>query len=83
MPQVTENLENLERGIKRYEEVVARAEQRFASVCRGENSGIGVVDKATKPENQLVPIAGRIRELTTTLNTISARLESIIDRAEN
>lgn len=80
--QVSEQFDILERAVKRYEELVARADQRFQSVVRQENTlkeGTGT----EKPETQLVPVAERLRSLTRTINGISGRFDSIIERAEN
>lgn len=82
LSQVSEQFESLERAVKRYEELVARANQRFLSVIRPEDTLKEVIG-TEKPEPQFVPVADRLRALTRTINGISGRFESMIERAEN
>lgn len=80
--QVNEQFDNLERGLKRLDEIVAKAESRYCSITRQEQPGPGI-EKEKQIREALVPIADRMRGLTDTLHGLTNRLDSLIDRAEN
>lgn len=80
--QLSEQLDNLERATKRYEELVARAENRYGSITRAQEP-VATLEKTGAPPPPIVPVADRLRGIVGTINMISTRFESIIERAEN
>ena len=78
--QVNEQLAVLEEQAKRYDELVSKANERLCSVIRLEPP-TGLTNEK-EPVN-LVPLAQRIKTLTSEINKTSTRLESLIDRTEN
>ena len=78
-PQVSEQVQRLEKAIARMSEVRSSIEDRLSAILQSATPTAGEPDKN---KIHVVPLAGELERLTEQINTVSNSMESMLSRIE-
>ena len=78
-PQVSEQMQRLEKAIARMSEVRSNVEERLASILQPATP---MGTEPGKDKARVVPLAGELERLTEQINCITTSMENMLSRVE-